>query len=378
MSFFKSQLISFILSLTIAHSLNLTIDLTIKQCYSGYMKTQELILEKARSGNGITTSQIVKLTGISRQTIAEHFRKLVGGKKLIKTGSTHNAKYFLYDKNKDKLPELHFTKQYSIKDLEEDLVFQEISLKMGFKKLFSSNGYKITNYAFTEMLNNAIDHSKSAKVQVYCKSEKGNTKFEIVDRGIGVYESIRKKFKLKNHFEACEHLLKGKQTTDERKHSGEGIFFTSKIADQFILHSAELKLVIDNDLEDIYLDTIKTLKGTKVAFIIKQKTRKSLSALFKEYQNSEDEFDTTKLSVSISLYEKGGEHISRSEAKRILFGLEKFKRIIFDFKRVKGIGQGFADEIFRVFKLTYPSIKIETINMSPSVEFMVKRVKSHK
>jgi len=40
---------------------------------------------------------------------------------------------------------------------------------------------------------------------------------------------------------------------------------------------------------------------------------------------------------------------------------------------VKGIGQGFAAEIFRVFKSMHPAIKIDVINVSPSVGFMIKR-----
>ena len=341
------------------------------------MKTRELILEKAKSKDGITTSQVVKLTGISRQTIAEHFRKLIKEKKLIKTGSTHNAKYFLSDKKKI-IPQIpSFVREYFIQGLEEDKVFEEASLEMNLKKRLSTNAYKIINYAFTEMLNNAIDHSKAKKVQTCLKCLNENLEFEIVDHGIGVYENVCKKFKLKNHFEACEHLLKGKQTTDAKRHSGEGIFFTSKIADRFILRSSELELVIDNKLKDIFLENKKFVHGTKVKFVIKQKTRKNLSDLFKEYQNSDLEFDKTKLSVTISLFEKGGEYVSRSEAKRLLFGLEKFKRIVLDFKKVHGIGQGFADEIFRVFKILHPHIQIEGINMLPSVEFMIKRVQPY-
>ena len=68
---------------------------------------------------------------------------------------------------------------------------------------------------------------------------KGIFTFTVSDRGVGAFESVRKKFKMKNSFEAAEHLLKGKQTTAPERHSGQGIFFTSRIADHFALERFE-------------------------------------------------------------------------------------------------------------------------------------------
>lgn len=339
------------------------------------MKTKELILKTIKSKGIITTPEIVKIAKISRQTAAQHFRELIIAKKIIKLGSTHNARYITFSKKRGiffkKEPFLAI--QYSTKNLQEDVVFEEVSIKMGLNKRLSKNAYKIINYAFTEMLNNAIEHSKSKKVQVNSRCLNGEFEFAIIDRGIGVFENIRKKFKLKNEFEAIEHLLKGKQTTAPQGHSGQGIFFTSKIADSFILESHRLKLIVDNQNSDLAVNNIKLLNGTMVHFHLKQKSRKKLSEIFQEFQNSDYEFDKTKISVKITLHGKNGEYVSRSEAKRLLFGLDKFKRIIIDFKGVKGIGQGFADEIFRIYKFKKPDIEITPINTSLSVDLMIKR-----
>ena len=69
----------------------------------------------------------------------------------------------------------------------------------------------------------------------------------------------------------------------------------------------------------------------------------------------------------------GTVHVSRSQARRIVTGLEKFKVVILDFDRVPSVGQAFADEIFRVFKSKYPEIEIQTKNMVPTVQFMIER-----
>ncbi len=47
-----------------------------------------------------------------------------------------------------------------------------------------------------------------------------------------------------------------------------------------------------------------------------------------------------------------------------------------DFKNIKGIGQGFADEVFRVFALEHPEVGIIPVNACPAVLFMIDRAKS--
>jgi hypothetical protein len=172
---------------------------------------------------------------------------------------------------------------------------------------------------------------------------------------------------------AAEHLLKGKQTTDPKHHSGQGIFFTSKIADLFVLKSDSLELRIDNAVsQDTFLLRMpKRLKGTSVFFSIKTQARKNLKVLFDQYTNSEYEFDKTAIIVKLS--QQIGGHVSRSEARRILFGLEGFKRIVFDFRKVRGVGQGFSDEIFRVYAQAHPEKKLEAVYASEEVEFMIRR-----
>lgn len=340
------------------------------------MKTKDLILKLARSKKKIKNQDIVKLSGISRQTAAQHLRELITSKKLVKLGSTHNAVYVPFSKKLlttlDKEP--FIISRYKNKNLNEHSVFLETALKLKLSKRLSSNVYRIAEYAFTEMFNNAIEHSKSKFIEIAVGCLNGEFEFKVSDTGIGAYENIRNKFHFKNHFQSVEHLLKGKQTTAPARHSGQGIFFTSKISDCFILESAKLKLIIDNELKDEMLEDIKFIKGTRVLFRIKQRSRKDLRKLIEDFQNDDYEFDKTKVIVHLS--EKEGEHVSRSEAKRLLFKLDKFKRIILDFKKVKGIGQGFSDEIFRVYQNSHKDTLIEAVNVSPSIEFMIKRAKS--
>lgn len=45
------------------------------------------------------------------------------------------------------------------------------------------------------------------------------------------------------------------------------------------------------------------------------------------------------------------------------------------FDQVDSIGQGFADEIFRVFKHQHPEVDVKVRNASDDVQYMIRRVR---
>lgn len=66
-------------------------------------------------------------------------------------------------------------------------------------------------------------------------------------------------------------------------------------------------------------------------------------------------------------------YISRSQAKRILLGLELFDIIILDFSKITMIDQNFVDEVFRIYQNQFPDKNIKYINANEDVEFMINR-----
>lgn len=60
-------------------------------------------------------------------------------------------------------------------------------------------------------------------------------------------------------------------------------------------------------------------------------------------------------------------------SKEFLSNVDKFKVIFLDFKNIDTIGQGFADEIFRVHKIKHPEITIIPLNTTSDVEYMIKK-----
>lgn len=339
------------------------------------MNLEETILKVATRNKKFKMHKVMEAVGnsFSRQYINLKLNKLIKEGKLLKTGITRDTFYAL-PKNKNLLKNI-IRKRLKNKSLAEHEILYDLAKKADYLSSLKENVKSIFDYAFSEMLNNAIEHSESTIIDIETEKNKNNLQFIVRDFGIGVFKNVMGKRKLSSELEAIQDLLKGKTTTAPKAHSGEGIFFTSKVADIFILESFGYRLRIDNRINDIFIEEVKPqTKGTKVIFEITLDSKRHLNDVFKEYQSSPEEYAFDKTEIKVKLYTMGTVYISRSQARRILSGLEKFKTVILDFDKVPTIGQAFADEIFRVFKLKHPKIHIVAVNVNETVEFMLKRV----
>jgi len=345
------------------------------------MITRDKLLELAEKNDKIFAAQLANQFAVSRQYLNRLINGLVSTGKLIKVGETRNAYYVLpeYAQQHPGILPAQYVKTFNNASLEEHIVLNRMEQEYPSLKKLSENIRSIFTYAFSEMFNNAIEHSQSKTIHIAVSVHNKWLSFVVEDYGIGVFRNVMRERNLKSEFEAIQDLLKGKTTTMPKSHSGEGIFFTSKVGDTFILDSYGYQLMVNNKLPDVFIEKIKRIKrGTRVTFNLDISSSLHLNDIFKKYTNigagKEHGFDKTE--VRIKLYTMAGIYISRSQARRVLAGLEKFKVIVFDFDQVSVVGQAFADEIFRVFHHKYPRIRLETENMNEGVGFMVERAKT--
>lgn len=341
------------------------------------MEVSKLILDLLRKSGKVKAFDVVKATGFSRTYVNRFFQQLRDEGKIILIGKANKARYICANEQgivraKKKISAI--TRILQNVNLSEDTVVADIKKNTGIFMEIPKNVSNILNYAFSEMLNNAIEHSSSETVKVTMQKDKERIFFSVVDWGVGIFNNIARKKKLQNTMEAIQDLLKGKQTTAPQLHSGEGIFFTSKVADVLAIQSSGKKLVFNNLLDDIFIRDIRDVTGTKVHFSISRDCKRHLDDTFRQYADSSFEFSKTR--VTVRLYKMESQYISRSQARRIVVGLDKFKAVTLDFKDIEMVGQGFADEIFRVWKRSHPNISIISTNANENVEFMISRAKA--
>jgi len=334
------------------------------------MDTTTKILELIKkSRNGITAEVLESDLDHSRQYIVRLLSRLISEGAIHKRGKTRAAKYYP-GKQTEETNNLQLVKDR--KGLSESVVFEEIRKRMQLDNKLNKNALTIFDYAFTEMLNNAIDHSQSKKVWINVEIDHTDIAFIIKDLGIGAIESIKQHFKIDDNFLALEHLFKGKQTTAKDAHSGQGIFFTSKAVDIYKISTSGMEFTIDNKRADELLKDVRQKKGTTVTCIIKKNTRRKIKDVFDKYTGDDYEFNQNIVKINLSKYER---LMSRSEAKRLLLGLDEYEVLDFNFQNVGEVGQGFCDEIFRVYANKYPNKILSYHEASDVVRYMIERAR---
>ncbi len=330
---------------------------------------RRFILENVES-NSLTISKLTADNfGITRQAVNRHLQRLASEHALSVSGRTRNRAYRLASV-------LVWSKKYQIStEIAEDLVWMsDIKAMLG---QMPDNVLDIWHYGFTEMFNNALDHSTGSEIWVHISRTALTTRIVLSDDGVGIFKKIQKAMNLLDARHAILELSKGKVTTDPNRHTGEGIFFTSRMFDSFNILSGGVYFHHKfGEQQDWILEGESFETGTAVLMELNNHTARTTKKIFDSYTGGEDfRFNKTVVPVSLAQY-VDSDLISRSQAKRLLARVELFKIVLLDFHEVKTIGRAFADEIFRVFAKNHPEIELKYINSNLEITRIIKHAES--
>ena len=204
---------------------------------------RQFILAQVEAHPNDVVNLVMQEFEITRQAVNKHIKSLVEQKALTTQGTTRNKTYILHSL-------IPWTKTYSLANpLEEDRIW-DADIKSLLADL-SDNVRAIWYYAFTEMVNNAIDHSSGQEMIINVNRTTMDTEIVIQDNGEGIFKKIQRELDLYDESHAVLELAKGKLTTDPERHSGQGIFFTSRMFDRFMILSGNTVFSHDfNTVED--------------------------------------------------------------------------------------------------------------------------------
>jgi len=259
---------------------------------------------------------------------------------------------------------------YALDGLEEHVAWVR-----DFRPLMSlsPNVENIAGHGFTEMVNNAIDHSGGTEVSIFADQDEDNFSLVVADNGVGIFEKITHELHLPDLRLALFELSKGKLTTDPDKHSGEGVFFTSRMFDVFEISANGLEYRHRDASSNDLLEERKGVfpDGTTVFMRIGLNSTRIASEVYAQFTDAPEDYGFSKTVVPMKLARFGDEQlVSRSQAKRLIARFDRFKVVVLDFDGIHEIGQAFADELFRVYGRAHPEVELLPKNMTEQVERM--------
>lgn len=237
-----------------------------------------------------------------------------------------------------------------------------------------ANVQKIWRYAFTAMLNNAFEHARASAIVCVVSRSRLSTIVGILDNGVGIFRRIQQDQKeetgeLLTQGEAASLLYAGGYTSDPDSHSGEGIFFTSRLMDHFAIRSDMQLFTMDED--DADEEGGERFRGTAVQMALDNDSTKELGEIMDRYLDPEEGFVRTE--IPVARFFGGDFPVSRSEARRLLEVLEDFREAELDFTGVAEVGRDFAHELFSVAAGQYPLLRLKVTNAAELVEKALRR-----
>lgn len=322
------------------------------------------ILEKIDQKDPALSKTVSETFGINQATVHNYI------KELIQEGIVHRVKRGEYD-----LVSQVYT--HLLKRSEGHLDSDTYAYEAHFKKhiaAFAPNVREIWDYAFSEMANNVMDHSNAENLHLLIMQDYLKTTVFLTDDGVGIFKKIKDHFGFETLEDAIVELFKGKLTTDATRHSGEGIFFSSRLMDNFLILSDQ-KIFTHNKFEDSAMKSIPGYQkpGTCVMMELSNFSQKKAREIFDVYADVDGGFTKTRILLK-NMFDASP--VSRSQAKRVCHRLENFEEVILDFEGLEWMGQGFAHQIFVVFQNAHPNLLLLPVNMNEAVAKMYRHVKA--
>src|SRR4030042_4253099 len=170
------------------------------------MDLKALILNTIKKRGQVKTADIVGRTGFSRVYVHRLLKNLADEGTVVLIGKSNQAHYILPSAKEHsmKAGQLSVHRILTNKNLSEDTVLREIKAKTAIFRDLAKNVSSSVDYAFTEMLNNAIEHSKSEKLDVVVMRAAKDIRFTVTDQGIGIYNNIMKNNSLRHTLDTIQ------------------------------------------------------------------------------------------------------------------------------------------------------------------------------
>ncbi len=335
-----------------------------------------IILACAARGAGLVGMATAQ-TGLSRVAVSRRIKKLADSGYLQRHGSGTRQTY--------SLGEMRFwlavQPAQAIAQQGGEMAVWEQHLAPLLKDV-RANVRNLANIAFTEMLNNALDHAQAQHIAMGLHVQGGRLQMVVADDGVGIFAKIAQAAQLFDARLAVLELAKGKFTTAPEGHSGIGIFVSSRMMDGFAIESGGLRFDPHDAAQALapfaWMDAHACLKPHAAQTVVRmdlalQSQRQANDVYLKYFEPTEagaDAFHTTEIPVRLA--QLSSELVSRSQAKWVTERATQFKTVILDFEGVQTVGQAFVDEVFRVFAAAHPHIQLKTMGLSPEVAKLVK------
>ena len=299
-------------------------------------EVRRFILRAVRAGDSRVSTRVADVFGMTLSSANAHLRALVDQGALVARGNTRGRQYRIAVLDTHRVVLDTDAAQHAPARVWETDFAERLS---GISPIARS----VAEHGCVQALANALDHAGSPEVAVAMVRTALDVQIEVLDHGVGIFRKIASELDLASEREALLALAQGKLTTEPTRHRGEGIFFSSRMFDEYVIDSKPIAFSHDPEID---LDAVRARgqlrpaeprgTGTWVVMSIALDAERHVKDVFDAYSA---EFDgtgrtTTRIPLRL-LLQGGGRLVSRSQAARLLGRVDGSQEIVLDFRGVE-------------------------------------------
>lgn len=240
---------------------------------------------------------------------------------------------------------------------------------------------RMAQHAFTELVNNAVEHSGGTQVTVSMRQTPAQLQLLVSDDGCGLFRQIEERFHITEPAVAMLELAKGRLTSQPQRHCGLGLLVTSQLADVFDVRANaqgyQRRAWSEAPWHPMSLPAaLAERPGTSVYLAIALDTGRTLEAVQRALSADARSFAFDRTHVPLNLITGPAQSVlaSRADARRVAARLAGFRRAEIDFTGLGEIGHAFAHELFDVYRRENPQVEIVAVGATPLVAEMLGAV----
>lgn len=313
-------------------------------------------------------AHVEERTGASHRAVLSALKRLVDAQWLVRSGTPRRQVY-----TPGALRQV--VRSYTLYGLQEDLPWQrDFAPHFALPRPIE----RMVQHGFTELVNNAADHSGGTSVTVSLRQTPSHVQLLVSDDGCGVFDKICTAFDIVDPQHAMLELSKGRLTSAPEAHTGRGLFFSSQLADVFDIHANNTAFQRRAwDGSGWKKGRALPRQGSSIYMAIALNTTRTLDGVMQAWSLAGDGIEFDRTVVQLRLLAGEGQALdSRAAARRVGTRLTPFKRAEIDFEGVTDVGHGFTDELFRVFAKANPQIELVATNATPRIEALVNSARA--
>lgn len=355
----------------------------------GRREVAEVVESLLSERGGFSSAELSERTGLTRQALHRHLSSWVLEGRLQRQGRARATRYLPGPGNSSCPPESRprgrapagLGRTYRVEGLSPQAAWRDLQAWLGSQAPgIGDTALAVLEWVTCELVANGLAHAQSPYLSLRAHADSDRVALALADAGLGAFETLRRKLGASSALDALQWLSNPPATpaAGPPDPACRGLRSVSHMVELFELDANGFEWSVDNALGETAVSEVPEVPrhssgtgetggaGTEVRVSVALDTQTHPADILAH----RPAIHGTRV---LALRDFGRRLFTRSDARRLLEGMDLYAEIVLDFDGIEGTGLGFVDELLRVWPIRHPLTRLRVQGAGAAVAFMLRQ-----